>query len=214
MRISVSKRLRLLLTASGLVLALSSLSSAVPGQEEQRRQVDDSDEYSALSAVLKARYLNDSVKRYVIEAETDSADKNAFIGYRTGIAGSRATRPEVDKETSADFDSKNKDVYRLADKFTLPVPYLLATEAELHKIFDNDQDGKLNMEGWNNFYEKYPGAPGAISFSRVSFNLKKDQALLYVARQAGFVNGSGRVFVLSRQGDTWKIEKEVILWLS
>jgi hypothetical protein len=214
MRTPMPMRLRLILTASSLVVALGSLSLAVLGQQEQQRQVEDSDEYSALSAVLKARYLNDSVKRYVIAAETNSVAKNAFIGYRTGITGSGATRPEVDEETSTDFDSKNKEVFKLADKFILPVPYSLATETELRRIFDGNQEGKLNMEGWDNFYKKYPGASGAISFSRVGFNAKKDQALLYVARQAGFVNGSGRFFVLSKRDNTWKIEKEVILWLS
>lgn len=196
-----------------IACALAGLMAAASSPQEMRQTVADPEEYAVYAAVLKARYLDGSVKRYVFAAETNSEDKTAFIGYRMGITFSGAKRPEVELETSVDFNAKGKEPCQLNDKLTLPVPYSLVTESDLRKVFDGT-DQKLNQAGWNDFYKKYPGAPGAISFSRVGFNAKKDQALLYVARQAGFVNGSGRYFVLSRKGDAWKIEKEVIMWLS
>jgi hypothetical protein len=214
MKTSLASRLRLSATISCLLVGLCSLSPAESAQKEQKNRVEDSDEYNVYSTVLKARYSGESVKRYVIALDTNSAAKNAFIGYRHGFAPSGAKRPEVDPETSRDFESKTKDACELVDKFTLPVPYSLVSEETLRKIFDNEKDGKPNEEGWHQFYKEYQGAPGAISFTRVGFNAKKDQALLYVAQQGDFLGGSGRFFVLSKLNNTWKIEKEVILWLS
>ena len=203
-------KLRVIVTSSCLLIALCSASLA---RKQKQTQAEDLDEYAVYSAVLQARYSTSSkkeIKRYVIAVET----KNAFIGYRHGFVRSGETQPTVESETSQDFDSKNKDSFELTDKFTLPVPYSLVSELTLRKIFDRAKDGKPDEEGWHRFYKNYPGAPGIISFTRVGFDAKKTQALLYVAHQSDFLGGSGRFFVLSKQGDTWKIEKEVILWLS
>lgn len=196
-----------------LLVAQLAPSLTASSEQEQRKQVDDPDEYAVYNAVLKARYLDDRVKRYVIALKTTSAAKTAFIGYRHGLAPSGAKRPEVNTETSMDFDIKDKDSCELLNKFSLPIPYFLVSEATMRKLFDKEDDNP-SEDGWNRFYKEYPGAPGAISFTRVGFNKKKDQALLYVARQGGFVGGSSVFFVISRGGDAWKIEKEVILWLS
>jgi predicted small secreted protein len=192
---------------------LAGVAGGVFPQQELRQSVVVPEEYVIYAVVLRARYFDESVKGYVIAAETNCEHKSTFIGYRAGITFSGATRPEVDKETSADFSAKNNEPYRLNEKLTLSVPYSLVTEADLRKIFDSAGE-KPNPEGWNEFYKEYPESPGAISFSRVGFNSKKNQGLLYVARQAGFVNGSGRFFVLSKKDGSWQIEKEVIMWLS
>ena len=210
----MSSKLRSIVAISCFLLALCWLSPAASPQKDQRNQVEDPDEYAVYSAVLNDRFSGEEVKRYVIALETNSDAKNAFIGYRHGLAPSGAKRPEVDPETSKDFESKTRDASELANKFTLPVPYLLVSEATLRKIFDNQKDGKPNEDAWHQFYKEYPGAPGAISFTRVAFNTKRNQALLYVAHQSDFLGGSGRFLVLSKVGNSWKIKEEVIMWLS
>ena len=113
------------------------------GAKEQRHLVEDPDEYAVYSTVLKARYSGEGVRRYVIALETNSVTKNALIGYRSGLAPRGAERPEVDPETSKDFDSKTKDACGLANKFILAVPYSLVSEEALRKILDNQRTASL-----------------------------------------------------------------------
>jgi hypothetical protein len=120
----------------------------------------------------------------------------------------------MDPETSADFDAKNKETYQLADRLSLTIPYVLVTEVQLRKIFYETADGKLDEECWRRFYKEFPDAPGVIAFSRVGFNAKKDQALLYVGNQRDFLGGSGVFYLLSKRGKAWQVDKGVILWLS
>lgn len=150
---------------------------ALPQKDEQKR-VEDTDEYAVYSALLNTKYLHEGVQRLVIAIDTTSTAKTTFIGYRTGLAPSGAKRPEVEPETSTDFDAKNKDTYPLASRFTLALPYVLVTEEELKMISREDAQGKLDMECWHRFYDKYPGARGIFAFSRVGFNSKKEQALV------------------------------------
>jgi hypothetical protein len=195
-----------------LLLSLNSR-TAWP-QQEQPRSVEDTDEYAVYSAILNAKYFHVGLKRYVIAVDTNSSAKNAFIGYRAGLAPSGAKRPEVEQETSTDFDVKNKESYVLTSRFTLDEPYTLVTEAELKKIFLIDDQGKVDKECWHNFYKQYPGASGIFAFSRVGLNSKKDQAFVYVVNQADFLAGSGVLYVLSKRQNTWKVDNGVILWLS
>jgi hypothetical protein len=183
-------------------------------QAQQPSKVEDADEYALYSATLNAPSSGESVKRYVIARATNSHGRTAFIGPRHGFAPNGATRPLVDPETSLDFDLKTAESSELSSKLTLPVSYTVESEETRRKIFVDPTNGKENPQGWHNFYEKYPGTPGIISFRRAGFKQKKDQAFLYVARQGDFVGGSGSFFVLAKQDNAWAIKEEVILWLS
>jgi hypothetical protein len=194
------------------VCAISLLASP---QKDQVESVQDSEEYAVLSALLNAKYSSSEIQRFVITVDTSSATKQAFIGYRAGITFSGRKRPETSPDLAADFDAKNKVSYRLENHFTLKVPYVLVTSDELHGFFfPLKEDSQPDMESWPHFYQKYPGAPGILTFSRVGFNDKKDQALLYCAYQRGLLGGGGRFFVLSKINGSWEIKNEVIVWLS
>jgi|SRR5208337_2079581 len=203
-----------------LILLLSALQIRIASQEpqdSQRKVVKDPEEYAVYNTLLNARYDRKTIRRFVISKNTTSSEKNSsFIGLLGGITFSGAKRPEVDSETSADYDAKYKETFALTNQFNLKVPYTLVTREELKAAFPIEEEGKpVDKECWNRFYKQYPESGGIVAFSRVGFNSKRDQALVYVASQSGFVGGSGWFVVFSRAaGGAWKIQKEVLVWLS
>jgi len=69
-------------------------------------------------------------------------------------------------------------------------------------------------DGWSNFYKRYPGAHGILSFSRIGLNKRKDQALLGVGNQASDKMGAGNLVLLAEKNGTWAVVKEAMLWVS
>jgi hypothetical protein len=194
-------------------VAGSSLHAATVCQVQQQKSVEDPNQYAVYRALPKQRYFREKVNTYVFALATNSKSKSAFAGWRPGFAQEGATSPEVDFATSEDFDRKNGKSPELLTTFTLPVPYSVESVETLRKCFVNPARGKENPEGWHDFYEHHPAAPGIISFTRAGFNAEKDQTVGYVRSQGGF-GGSSRFFALSSRDHTWTIEKEIILWLS
>lgn len=183
-------------------------------QDDETESIQDSEEYAVYSAVLNSEYASSAVQQFVITAETSSKTKPAFFGFIGGLTRTGASWPETDPETKSDFNAKQEKACRLERKFDLKAKYVLVTSEQLHGVFVTDANGKIDEDSWKPFYRLYPGAPGIIAFTRVGFNARKDQALVYVVHQSGLVGGSGRFFVLSKRDKIWEVQKQVLIWLS
>jgi hypothetical protein len=133
-----------------------------------------------------------------------------FTGLTYGITYTGAGVPNVEPSTQADFDEKAAAMSLLSPKFDSSLKYLMVAEQRLKEIFGTDP----NKDGWGRFRETYPSASAIIAISRVGFNAARNQALVYVIRKGGGLNGSGIYFVMSKRGGAWSIEKAVMLWIS
>jgi hypothetical protein len=184
-------------------------------RSSDRALIQDPEEYVVYSALLNSKFASAKVQQFVINDETSSRTKQPFIGFIGGRVGTGAKRPETESDTMSDFDAKNNDNSCLLERrFDLKVEYILVADEKLHIIFVRDKDGHLDMESWPRFYKLHPGTPGIVVFSRVGFNAKKDQALVYVAIQSGLVGGSGTYFVLAKSNKNWEIQNQIVMWLS
>lgn len=194
----------------------SSTPSTAPqtAQDHERPLVKDSDEYAVYSVILNAEQPSPKIKQFVINKLTMSEAETPCLGLIGGMTFSGAKVPTVDPTTMSDYTEKRKKSGLLDKRFSLTMPYVLAADEELRALFVLDKDGRAGDDSWAPFYQQYPGAAGIIVLSRVGFNEKKDQALVYVVQQTGMVGGVGRILVLSKSGDTWKIVKDVQMWLS
>ena len=72
----------------------------------------------------------------------------------------------------------------------------------------------INQDGWTLFYNRYPDAPGIITFSRVGFNEAIDQALCYVGFQSQLLSGAGYYFLLKKVNGNWVVDQQVMTWVS
>jgi hypothetical protein len=64
------------------------------------------------------------------------------------------------------------------------------------------------------FAQKYPNAISITTLSKIGFNKKLDQALIYMAYRCGDECGSANIYFLVRKGDIWKVEDSANVWMS
>lgn len=204
-----------LVLAFAIVGALFAQSPPAPTpQNDQTAFISDHEEYAVYSALLQAQYPAKAPQILVIDDWTPSPEREPNIGFVGGLAPTGAGRPAVQPETAADFESKGMHSFRLERKFSSNLSYVLVPESDLRDIFHPDVNGKVGSQPWRDFYERYPGAQGIISLSRVGFNRAKDEALVYVINQADLTGGSAVFYVLAKRRGVWNIEKRVLVFLS
>lgn len=155
-RAVVSRAVLVLLCA--FVCFLPSASS----QQKSTASAPDADEYAIYSLIVRTQFAERGFTQTVIQehsamsrALTDQMrDERQFWGYV------RKMLPGIQAETIADFKAKSKKADQLESGFSLKVPCILVTGEEINAIF------RARGDGWDNFYKKYPGAQGILSFSQ------------------------------------------------
>ena len=115
--------------------------------------------------------------------------------------------PNASKETLNSFVDRNKEPSQLSPDMQLDVEYVLLSDDEQQSIF-------TQAEGWDIFYEKYPGSGGYTSLSRVGFNDELDQAVVYAGNMAGPLMGAGFYYLLEKKDGEWSIIEQVMAWIS
>jgi hypothetical protein len=114
----------------------------------------------------------------------------------------------VDAETVDNFRVRNNSSYPVSPRMDLGTPYILLTRGQMDQLFNQNQDG------WQLFYEQYPGAPGITTLSQVGFNVTFDQALVYVGTMSHWLAGAGYFVLLNKVNGTWVVDQQVMSWIS
>lgn len=106
-----------------------------------------------------------------------------------------------------DFKTANTEDYHLSELLDSGCKFL--SQEEFKKNFD-----AASQKDWDVIHATYPNIFGYLIFSRIGFNSEMNQALVYTAQYCGFTCGLGNLIFLVKEGDTWRIEKDVNLWVS
>ncbi len=69
-------------------------------------------------------------------------------------------------------------------------------------------------DGWQEFYKNHPKAAGFWTFSRPGYNPARDEALLYVTHNCGWLCGTGHLYLLAKEDGRWKVKNRLFLWIS
>lgn len=64
------------------------------------------------------------------------------------------------------------------------------------------------------FKQLFPGAPGIISFSGVSFDSRLSQAVVFTTFECGMLCGSGHIYVLQQTREGWRVTDKWLVWVS
>ena len=113
----------------------------------------------------------------------------------------------VSRETLDNYLERNAKPSLLSPDMDLGVEYVLLSAEEQQRIF-------RQPEGWDVFYEQYPGSGGYTELSRVGFNDTLDQALIYVGNMAGPLMGAGFYYLLEKTGGEWRLMEQIMVWIS
>jgi hypothetical protein len=165
------------------------------------------EEYAVYSALLKrvrtifgkrAQLL--VIAADTIEATTDDVRSAALchedvpVGERRGpYLLANDMKPLVD-----DLLSKSARTYSLSRRFGLRRPYTLLRATDFISFFDD-----RGNEGWDVFYEKFRGAEGFKSLSRVGFDAEKTRALVYVGSAYTTIDTFSTFVLFQKEKGEW-----------
>jgi hypothetical protein len=119
----------------------------------------------------------------------------------------RKEAPSLQLGTINNFHRANVRQAQLALRFNLPLQYQLLPAEKIGSILKD-------VSSWPDYYKQYPAAQGYLALSRVGFSTDGKQALLYASNMCGGKCATGSYVVMVKHGSTWKILKEVFIWMS
>ena len=175
------------------------------------------EEYSVYTDLLEAMNALDPIifdvplipgkyKLFVIDDHTpgpipiDDPDMDRTLNYVS------MQMSNLEPETLDDLRVKYSKSYLLERQFGFKTDYILLSSEENNSIF--------RQGGWDEFYRRYPDAPGIMAFSRVGFDRDMDQALVYFDITRHRLAGAGYDILLSKKKGKWKIQNIVCIWVS
>lgn len=182
-----------------VTITVSPVACSLP--DELRQEESPAVYGAALSHANKPQeymLMSDSpaIDEWDLEWLTEEAQKDPqFLEpYLTGISA----------QTIAGFMAANShpQIPVLAD---LQVPHEIIPSKQIDQLLGEDL-----ASGWDRFEAKYPNSTGYWTVSQVGFNCKLDQALVFIRHVYGYAGMTGTFYLLSRQGDRWKVTDEFL----
>jgi hypothetical protein len=120
----------------------------------------------------------------------------------------RKKAPSLQQATIDSFRKANSQQALLHRSISSPIDYEVVTSAQLEPIFCK------HCGDWPEYYKRFPGAGGIVTWSRVGFNSDGTQALFYESYRCGGLCGSGRYMVMDKKNGSWMIGTDIVVWVS
>jgi hypothetical protein len=161
-------------------------------------------EQEVVEALLQQDVAGQISKRLVVE-DTASIQfvrfGHSYEKFAVGLRQQASGRGPAFNEALEDFLRKNKNDTRIIFPTNAPAKVELVSEAVVKEIFSAKHDAKPN--GWDVFYQRFPGSSGLITISRAGIDSKGTMAIIYFGKQSHYLAGSGRIRVLKHEGKKW-----------
>ena len=125
------------------------------------------------------------------------------IGVRcAALANEVEKMPEVDKAALSDFQERNNESrsVRYLSSLDLSVPVVLVSRHTLESFLHNGPEPY-----WEEFYRRYPGSNGRISFSSIGYSADGNLAILVVDQGCGSLCGALSNVVVKRALGRWRV---------
>jgi hypothetical protein len=175
----------------------------------------NSDEYNVYSALLAQSYISKGETQLVIEDHTQ--DTRVF--YDDDVASHfsyvRKRLPTLSQDTINDFRRKNNGSQILNRSFNLRIKYVLISKTRFEGFAGPNERMEMSRVGWEAFYREYRGASGFILLSRVGFDRKKSQALVFITHMRGNPSGrwwgEGSYVLLSKKNGHWRVRRRTVI---
>lgn len=204
-----------LLVASVAVLLVDQASAGAVERSEDKPDLVPPEEYVLYDQVIQRKFLTSETSLVMIERltvtrlgpeERNPPDRGLFNENRF-FEG--RLRPDLVE----DFLMKTRRSSRLEPKFHFGVPYRFVSDGELEE--SEVSLGPILVEFPRGvFAQDAPATVGILKFSRVGFNRRENQALLYVGDDRPDGSGAGLLVLLERQSRVWTIVDTEVLWVA
>ena len=173
------------------------------------------DEYAVYSAVIVTSFLTSKTGTQLIIANATcrgmvvkTIDDINFLVQTPSFPFATKEKPSpLSPDTFANYLERNAQTQVLKNLFHSKVGYALVDYDEIERLA-----GRL--DNFKNFHLRYPGAHGFITLSRIGFNRKRDQALVFTTWTCGDLCGEGWFVLLSRVNGEWQVIREALIIIS
>jgi len=110
--------------------------------------------------------------------------------------------PEVDEAAISDFQKRNNETrsVRYLSSLDLSVPVVLVSRHTLESFLHNGPEPY-----WEEFYRRYPGSNGSISFSSIGYSIDGNLAVLVVDQGCGSFCDALSNVVVKRTLGRWRV---------
>ena len=204
----------LLLTSFVLMLAAQAGAGPVERAEDKAIPVPP-EEYSLYDQVIQTKFLTSRTSLVMIERLTvtrlgpegkDPPDRSYFDE-------NRFFEGRLPPDLVTDFLLKTRRPSRLEPRFHFGVPYRFVSDGELEE--PEVSLGPIPVAfSPTDLAQDAPPTIGILEFSRVGFNQREDQALLYVGDNRPDGSGAGMLVLLHRRGHVWTIVDTEVIWVA
>jgi hypothetical protein len=185
----------------------------------QAGQLDvSSAEYAVYSAVLTQSYANARIRLFVIEDHTENTRANYDDDIATHFRYVKKHIPSLSQAAVNDYRKKDGESQPLTRLFKFKIKYALISRGKFEDFAGPGGSMEISKDGWEKFYREYPGTLGILSLSRVGFDPKKNQALVYVTDMRGHSSGrswgAGSYVLLIKRNGAWRVRGHVAVLVS
>ena len=151
----------------------------------------------------------EATAKTVVLAEQTTGDPAAIARDAATIA-SIVKQLEVPPSTFADWQRRNTRIDNIDATLKLNISYQVLDTKTRKALFE----GVVPGTGWENFFKRFPGAPGLLRLSHVGFDDTLSHALVYVEHECGAECGTGHLFHLRlAAGGGWQVQGGVTVWM-
>jgi hypothetical protein len=193
------------------ILLLCSLVISVRLGGEAKQIEVSAEEYAVYSAYLNGVEQNPNdgkpVKLIVIDSHTmatvSSCSQDNIAKYNKRIA-----KDEL-KPLFEDLLARSRESALLKRLFSIRHDYILLGRKDYAAFFRIK-----DIEGWEDFYKKYPNSSGYVSLSRIGFNTTFTKAILFRSESCGSLCGSGDYILFEKTNGKWKDVDRFNCWMS
>lgn len=204
----------LLLTSFVLVLVNPAGAGPIERAEDKAGPVTP-EEYPLYNQVIQAKFLTSQTSLVLIERLTVTrlGPEGKDPPNRAYFDENRFFEGRLEPDLVADFLLKTRRPSRLEARFHFGVPYRFVSDGELEE--PEVSLGPIPAEfSPTDLAQDAPPTIGILEFSRVGFNRRENQALLYVGDNRPDGSGAGMLVLLDRRGRVWTIVDTEVLWIA
>jgi hypothetical protein len=199
------RRLKIYVLVMPLPLALAMVAAMTSGCVNAPVVDRQTEEYAVYSGLINSFESQPGVDLLLVANQTiptvspDRELDEEFIKYNLPDA--------IAKETLDDYKLNDSQPLSIARRFAVNRKYILISNQEARSYFEYDNP-------FPRLQEKYPNSSGRIMMlSRVGFNKRMNEALVYAWAYCGGDCGGGGYYLLRIEDGVWRV-KDKKIWIS
>ena len=163
-------------------------------------------------AAVIGTYVDSNIKQLFGYVESD--DKPLKVVYVSSVTSGFQPRWQayfsnlgtaVQTETADSFLQRNDREYEVNSRLSFTLPHVIIPEAKINRMLEP-------ASTWDSIHREYPALHGILWFSRVGFDIRRTQALLYISSFSRRGGREGWLILMQKERRIWREAGRKMIW--